>query len=277
MQRALSASELTGPPMKKIQNQGLDTLQEKGSPKPGSLLKAQAAAVTKETKAAKGPDLDPKASPTPVQKAPLCVAGDSQKPTDKISEPGLNPTKITPDTKGELGNPVGLSGPKTGPDASKTTESVTGKMFGFGSSIFSSASTLVSSAVQEVSSTTPPGSRKMSAGPKISPRSTPTASPKMSPAREPKTLSQKPEQGRKPEESHQSKEDKAPLQLPRASAISQTSSKGSKATCPLCKVELNMSSKDPPNYNTCTECKTTVCSQCGFNPIPIGKVSNGIQ
>ncbi|KAF3854741.1 hypothetical protein F7725_022796 [Dissostichus mawsoni] len=215
MQRALSASELTGPPMKsadsispsaghqkikasnqvetrkksdapsKIQNQGLDTLQEKGSPKPGSLLKAQAAAVTKETKAAKGPDLDPKASPTPVQKAPLGIAGDSQKPTDKISEPGLNPTKITPDTKGELGN---LSGPKTGPDASKTTESVTGKMFGFGSSIFSSASTLVSSAVQEVSSTTPPGSRKMSAGPKISPRSTPTASPKMSPARDPKTL-----------------------------------------------------------------------------------------
>lgn len=307
MQRALSASERTGPPMKsadsispsaghqkikasnqvetrnksdapsKIQNQGLDTLQEKGSPKPGSLLKAQAAAVTKETKAAKGPDLDPKASPTPVQKAPLGIAGDSQKPTDKISEPGLNTSKITPDIKGELGNPIGLSGPKTGPDASKTTESVTGKMFGFGSSIFSSASTLVSSAVQEVSSTTPPGFRKMSAGPKISPRSTPTASPKMSPAREPKTLSHKPEQGKKPEESHQSKEDKAPLQLPRASAISQTSSKGSKATCPLCKVELNMSSKDPPNYNTCTECKTTVCSQCGFNPIPIGKVSNAIQ
>ncbi|KAK5928125.1 hypothetical protein CgunFtcFv8_013214 [Champsocephalus gunnari] len=252
MQRALSASERTGPPMKsadsispsaghqkikasnqvetlkksdapsKIQNQGLDTLQEKGSLKPGSLLKAQAAAVTKETKAAKGPDLDPKASPTPVQKAP-------------------------------------------------PTESVTGKMFGFGSSIFSSASTLVSSAVQEVSSTTPPGFRKMSAGPKISPRSTPTASPKMSPAREPNTLSQKPEQGKKPEESHQSKEDKAPLQLPRASEISQTSYKGSKATCPLCKVELNMSSKDPPNYNTCTECKTTVCSQCGFNPIPKGK------
>ncbi|KAK2842186.1 hypothetical protein Q5P01_012386 [Channa striata] len=29
-----------------------------------------------------------------------------------------------------------------------------------------------------------------------------------------------------------------------------------------------MGSKDPPNYNTCTECKTTVCHLCGFNPMP---------
>uniref|UniRef100_A0A3P8T0U2 Zinc finger piccolo-type domain-containing protein n=1 Tax=Amphiprion percula TaxID=161767 RepID=A0A3P8T0U2_AMPPE len=41
-----------------------------------------------------------------------------------------------------------------------------------------------------------------------------------------------------------------------------------KSTCPLCKLELNMGSKDPPNYNTCTDCKNTVCNQCGFNPMP---------
>ncbi|XP_070784964.1 protein piccolo [Enoplosus armatus] len=37
--------------------------------------------------------------------------------------------------------------------------------------------------------------------------------------------------------------------------------------CPLCKTtQLNMGSKDPPNYNNCTECKNQVCSLCGFSP-----------
>ncbi|XP_075967856.1 protein piccolo [Anarhichas minor] len=37
--------------------------------------------------------------------------------------------------------------------------------------------------------------------------------------------------------------------------------------CPLCKTtQLNLGSKDPPNYNNCTECKNQVCSLCGFSP-----------
>ncbi|XP_061815847.2 protein piccolo [Nerophis lumbriciformis] len=37
--------------------------------------------------------------------------------------------------------------------------------------------------------------------------------------------------------------------------------------CPLCKTtQLNAGSKDPPNYNNCTECKNQVCSLCGFSP-----------
>ncbi|XP_039648121.1 protein piccolo isoform X4 [Perca fluviatilis] len=37
--------------------------------------------------------------------------------------------------------------------------------------------------------------------------------------------------------------------------------------CPLCKTtQLNIGSKDPPNYNNCTECKNQVCSLCGFSP-----------
>lgn len=37
--------------------------------------------------------------------------------------------------------------------------------------------------------------------------------------------------------------------------------------CPLCKTtKLNVGSKDPPNYNSCTECKNQVCSLCGFSP-----------
>lgn len=29
---------------------------------------------------------------------------------------------------------------------------------------------------------------------------------------------------------------------------------------------MNVGSKDPPNYNNCTECKNQVCSLCGFSP-----------
>lgn len=41
-----------------------------------------------------------------------------------------------------------------------------------------------------------------------------------------------------------------------------------KVNCPLCKTELNISSSDPPNYNTCTQCHSQVCNLCGFNPTP---------
>uniref|UniRef100_A0A9L0JLK4 Zinc finger piccolo-type domain-containing protein n=1 Tax=Equus asinus TaxID=9793 RepID=A0A9L0JLK4_EQUAS len=40
------------------------------------------------------------------------------------------------------------------------------------------------------------------------------------------------------------------------------------SACPLCKTELNLGSKDPPNFRTCTECKNQVCNLCGFNPTP---------
>uniref|UniRef100_A0A3B5K9M9 Bassoon presynaptic cytomatrix protein n=1 Tax=Takifugu rubripes TaxID=31033 RepID=A0A3B5K9M9_TAKRU len=42
-----------------------------------------------------------------------------------------------------------------------------------------------------------------------------------------------------------------------------------KVNCPLCKTELNIGSSDPPNYNSCTQCKSQVCNLCGFNPTPV--------
>lgn len=40
-----------------------------------------------------------------------------------------------------------------------------------------------------------------------------------------------------------------------------------KATCPLCQAELNVGSKGPANYNTCTTRKLQVwVNLCGFNP-----------
>lgn len=272
-------------PLKK-ETTSSDTVQKKGSLTPGPPKKAQTTAVAQAAKAAERPESGKQASPPPDQK-PLDIQGGlgSQKPSDQASQPAVKQNEVTPDTRQKSGSLFGASASKPISDTSKTTESVTGKMFGFGSSIFSSASTLISSAVQEQSRTTPPGSRKMSAPsqvshkmsavPKISPKSTPTVSPKMSPAKEPRNVTQKSEQEKKPQESHQSKEDKAPSQPPKTATVSSMLPNAGQATCPLCKVELNINSKDPPNYNKCTECKTTVCNQCGFTPMPTGEVSEG--
>ncbi|EHB02877.1 Protein piccolo [Heterocephalus glaber] len=43
----------------------------------------------------------------------------------------------------------------------------------------------------------------------------------------------------------------------------------SKTICPLCNTtELLLHVPEKANFNTCTECQTTVCSLCGFNPNP---------
>lgn len=52
------------------------------------------------------------------------------------------------------------------------------------------------------------------------------------------------------------------------------SASGPMSLCPICKnTKLNLQSKEPPNYNTCTQCKSVVCSMCGFSP-PDAAVSN---
>lgn len=298
MRRALSASELTGPALKtqdatskvspsvvqttalnpveshenkdvqkfdaslKKETQKPDTLQKKGSSTPGSPQKTQHTTVT-AAKVIKDSESDTQASPAPGQKS------------DATCKPVPKQSKTSADSQQESGNVVGFGGTKTTPDDSKTTESTPGKMFGFGSSIFSSASALISSAVADDSRNTPPGSRKMSAPGQVSPKvsamakisskSSPTVSPKMSPARETKTLAKKPEQEKKAEEPRQNTEGEASSHPPKAVT--------GQGTCPLCKAELNLGSKDPLNYNTCTECNITVCNQCGFSPMPLGNVS----
>lgn len=42
----------------------------------------------------------------------------------------------------------------------------------------------------------------------------------------------------------------------------------SSTLCPICATtDLNSSPKQP-NFNTCTQCQSVVCKQCGFNPNP---------
>ena len=38
--------------------------------------------------------------------------------------------------------------------------------------------------------------------------------------------------------------------------------------CPVCTTTELSNPPAVPNYNTCTQCKATVCNQCGFNPNP---------
>lgn len=188
-------------------------------------------------------------------------------------------------TNQDLGGVLGFGSPKSKHDTSKTAEAVTGKMFGFGSSIFSSASSLIN-AVQEEARITPPTSRKMSApanvsrkmsASQISPKSSPPASPSMPSVKESKPVAaQKPQLEKMPDKpqqakgppSGQAKLDTAPSETPKEPATSKPAFKVDQSACPLCKGELNVGSKEPPNYNTCTECKNLVCSKCGFSPMP---------
>ncbi|XP_077371846.1 uncharacterized protein pclob isoform X6 [Festucalex cinctus] len=215
---------------------------------------------------------------TPVSDQESQTKYGSPKPSDQTTHSRPKQNKVTSDAQKESSNQSGANGPKTTSDSSKTTESITGKMFGFGSSIFSSASTLISSAVQEESRTTPPSSRKMSApvqvspkaasGPKVSPKTTPTASPSKAPPKGPENLTQ---EVKKHEESNQNKQDKVSSLPTKAAMVSHAHSNVHQENCPLCNVKLNIGSKEPPNYSSCSECKTIVCDKCGFTPLPIGK------
>lgn len=179
-------------------------------------------------------------------------AGPQNQPV-QTSQTGKIQGNDTASTQQESRGFFGLSGSKIQSNATKPAESVTGKMFGFGSSIFSSASTLISASAQDEPKTTPP------------------VSPKMSVTKDSISTTAK-----KPDKLEQTKDSllthpggaKPPSELSQKASASQAVSKVQPSACPLCKLKLNVGSKDPPNYNTCTLCKNTVCNQCGFNPMP---------
>ena len=202
---------------------------------------------------AEGPGSQKQASPAPGQGKPQ----ESQKtgPQKQSDQTGPAAQKQGNAQTQDSGGFFGIGGLKTQSDAAKPGESVTGKMFGFGSSIFSSASTLITSAVQD------------------EPKITPPVSPKTSSAKEskPSTVKkQEPEEKTQPPQSAKGSPVVPPKaeKPPKTVSASPTVSKAGQSICPLCKVELNVGFKDPPNYNTCTECKNTVCNQCGFSPMP---------
>lgn len=53
----------------------------------------------------------------------------------------------------------------------------------------------------------------------------------------------------------------------RQAETAAASASGTESLCPICKTtKLKFQSKEPPNHNTCTACKSVVCSMCGFSP-----------
>lgn len=175
---------------------------------------------------------------------------------DQAGQPASKQSAPAAATERMSGGFFGFGGPKSQPDTAKPA--VAEKMFGFGSSIFSSASTLITSAVQEQPKTTPP------------------VSPNMSPAKGVRSPSfQKLGQQKKTEPAQQGEtpppeEAKSDQVQPKAAVASGGTVKPEpgQSTCPLCKTGLNVGCKDVPNYSTCTECRNIVCNQCGFNPKP---------
>ncbi|NXE28729.1 BSN protein, partial [Ardeotis kori] len=150
-------------------------------------------------------------------------------------------------TVGDTGMKPAAPAPGAGAQE-QAQEGLTGKLFGFGASLLTQASTLMS-----VQPEAPPPSQP-SPG-KVPPKivfsdASKEAGPKAPGAQgragaTPAAKPGKPEQGVKPKE------------VPKA-----------RVSCPLCKAEINVGSGEPPNYNTCTTCRQQVCNMCGFNPTP---------
>ncbi|XP_048466145.1 protein piccolo-like [Rhincodon typus] len=166
-------------------------------------------------------------------------------------------------------------------------ETVTGKLFGFGASLFSQASTLISAAPQQHeqhghTAKQPPQTASKDSMSKDSSVS------QQSPKRDIGKKEAKPSAAagtfeQKAVRAVQDTTDPATMKnaavvkesKPGAEMVKQTTKpleteKASppKSTCPLCKTDLNIGSEAPPNFNICTECKAVVCNLCGFNPMP---------
>lgn len=249
---------LVNPSLKKT-TPAQPTLKKTSTPGSPQRKVSTPAAQPPKADTAKREDSHKQVSTVPGQKTPQEIRKSGpQKQPDQTSQPVPKQGNATAATQQDSGGFFGLGGSKSQTDAAKPIESATGKMFGFGSSIFSSASTFISSAVQEEPKATPPVSPKM-----------PVPKDSNSPA------ARKHEKDKKPEQPQQAKAcppvqlnvDKPPSELLKQSSASPVTSKTGLSTCPLCKLQLSVDSKDPPNYNMCTGCKNTVCNQCGFNPM----------
>ncbi|KAL7878587.1 hypothetical protein AOLI_G00095610 [Acnodon oligacanthus] len=229
-----------------------------------------------------------KGTPSPIKSAPPPQA---EAPKQESSFFGFGfgksqptPAKTSDSMTGKLFGFGGLTETASRSPSPQSVTNVSGKVLGFGSSIFSSASNLISSAVQDEPASSPPTSRKGSTVSQSSGKtSTPPTSRKGSAASqaslrmtqgEPKAPVFKKPDEKKTEEPHLTKalpvtaKQEVNTEPDKIAAPSEPPSKATPSICQLCKVELNVGSKEPPNYNTCTECKDVVCNLCGFNPMP---------
>ncbi|OPJ77813.1 protein piccolo isoform B [Patagioenas fasciata monilis] len=237
--------------------------------------------------------LAPKPDTKPAPKGPQAGAGPKPAPAQLAPQP--QPPQKTPEQPRRFS--LNLGGITDAPKPQPTTpqETVTGKLFGFGASIFSQASNLISTAGQpgsQASAPAPPAPAAKQPQPSAQPPTSQAAPKEAAQAQPPpkavpvkkeakplvtaksetskadsvsitkgSNLEKKP--GLAKDSESQAAEAKKPDGLSEPEKASQP-----EVSCPLCKTGLNIGSKDPPNFNTCTECKKVVCNLCGFNPMP---------
>ncbi|XP_023205527.1 protein piccolo-like isoform X2 [Xiphophorus maculatus] len=133
------------------------------------------------------------------------------------------------------------------------------QMFSFGSSLLSSATTLVSGEETKAPESLPGSPDSGPGSPPDSPFSAPGSPPDSDSAPDtPSAGAREP-----PRQAAAEQEEKST-----AAESAQSETSVAKGNCPLCNLELNIGSSDAPNYSVCTECKKNVCNLCGFNPNP---------
>lgn len=223
--------------------EGLPTESEKKTPSPGPTKKSITAGDTEHDQICTGngkphdkftSEETPKATPS--------VAKNRESHLESVEPQNI---KLSEKQSGLFGFSFG--GTKSRPPSPQVAASaVSGRVLGFGTSFLSSASNLISSAVQDEPSITPPTSRKGSAI-SLKNATTPPLSHKSTAAHQ---------HGEKKET-----ENKLEDRLAKESVPLQKKD----TACPLCKADLK---DEPPNYNTCTQCQNIVCNLCGFSPVP---------
>lgn len=276
MQRALGGAESSEPSTLKAQPQSKVSVPSQNPAKKDTPHSKQmppsASQPTKPTEGQKPSSQSSTSAAHPSQQT------SQQKLLPQQTTKGVPPAKSEPPSKTEPPKKeeessffgFGFGGARSrSPSPQPGASSVSGKVLGFGSSFLSSASNLIST-VQDEPSTTPPTSRKGSVVSQTSAKTTtPPSTRKGSEASKgspnlPKSLEEKMQQQQNKPHDTQKPTTTKESSSAQATKIDQSPKLLPKA-CPLCKAGLR---RDPPNYSTCTECKATVCNQCGFNPVP---------
>ncbi|KAG8439985.1 hypothetical protein GDO86_005960 [Hymenochirus boettgeri] len=235
----------------------------------------------------------------PAQKEPVAQSSPKQSPAHK---PAVSQLPVQTASKPQKSQDqqrrfsLNIGSDKETPTPQPTTpqDSVKGKLFGFGASIFSQASSLISTAAQPASSLI-----STAAQPGAPSQSTQVAASKQPPSQQPTDPAKKGQQTSHAPQSPKAsvvKRETKPLVADSTSliiekentsihvitadahhfevsnekeaALEKTKKMPESVLCPICQTELNIGLERPSNFNTCTECKKRVCNFCGFNPTP---------
>lgn len=194
-----------------------------------------------------------------VRKEDTSTPAESQTPTAVQSAQQASPDTPAIPKKPESSNKEkGFFSFSTGSDKSPAPQpdisAVSGKARGFGASFLSSASNLISSALQDEPSTTTPTSRKGSTISQQSENDNPTTH-----TLDKGFIVQKEQEKTDLKMTSDGKTAVPPSLVEKDEHLNKLLK-----LCPLCKATLT---KKPLNYETCTECKAIVCNLCGFSPM----------